>query len=158
MKKTKWGIVGTGNISGQFADGLRHVEGAEIYAVASRSMDAAGAFADRFGAPKAYGSYGEMAKDHNIDIVYIGTPHTVHLENAMMFMEAGRAVLCDKPLGVGAAEVKVAVLADKDLGREKPVAADFVGLTLPDRYVFGMGMDAYGLWRNLPGIYAMKEQ
>ena len=61
-------------------------------------------------------------------------------------------------LELGAAEVKIAVLADKDLGREKPVAADFVGLTLPDRYVFGMGMDAYGLWRNLPGIYAMKEQ
>lgn len=58
---------------------------------------------------------------------------------------------------LGAADVKIAVLADKALGREKPVAADFVGLTLPDRYVFGMGMDAYGLWRNLPGIYAMKE-
>ena len=60
-------------------------------------------------------------------------------------------------LELGAAEVKIAVLADKDLGREKPIAADFVGLTLPDRYVFGMGMDAYGLWRNLPGIYALKE-
>jgi hypoxanthine phosphoribosyltransferase len=61
-------------------------------------------------------------------------------------------------LDLGAAEVKIAVLADKALGHEKPVAADFIGLTLPDRYVFGMGMDAYGLWRNLPGIYAMKEQ
>ncbi len=60
-------------------------------------------------------------------------------------------------LELGAAEVKIAVLADKDIGREKPVAADFVGFSLPDRYVFGMGMDAYGLWRNLPGIYAMKE-
>lgn len=60
-------------------------------------------------------------------------------------------------LELGAAEVKIAVLADKALGREKPISADFVGLSLPDRYVFGMGMDAYGLWRNLPGIYAMKE-
>jgi hypoxanthine phosphoribosyltransferase len=60
-------------------------------------------------------------------------------------------------LELGAAEVKIAVLADKALGREKPVAADFVGLSLPDRYVFGMGMDAYGLWRNLPAIYAIKE-
>jgi hypoxanthine phosphoribosyltransferase len=61
-------------------------------------------------------------------------------------------------LELGAADVKIAVLADKNLGREKPITADYVGLTLPDRYVFGMGMDAYGIWRNLPGIYALKEQ
>ncbi len=58
---------------------------------------------------------------------------------------------------LGAAEIKIAVLADKEIGRAKPIRADFVGLTLPNRYVFGMGMDAYGLWRNLPGIYALKE-
>jgi hypoxanthine phosphoribosyltransferase len=60
-------------------------------------------------------------------------------------------------LELGAAEVKIAVLADKDIGVEKPIAADFVGLSLPNRYVLGMGMDAFGLWRNLPGIYALKE-
>lgn len=59
---------------------------------------------------------------------------------------------------LGAAEVYIAVLADKDTGRVKPVQPDFVGLILPDRYVFGMGMDAYGLWRNLSGIYALKEE
>lgn len=61
-------------------------------------------------------------------------------------------------LELGAAEVVIAVLAEKDLAKDKPVAADFVGLRLPDRYVFGMGMDAYGLWRNLPAIYALKEE
>ena len=60
-------------------------------------------------------------------------------------------------LELGAAEVKIAVLADKHIGRPKPVAADFVGLHLPDRYVFGMGMDAFGFWRNLPAIYALKD-
>lgn len=60
-------------------------------------------------------------------------------------------------LELGAARVEIAVLAEKHLEVEKPVQADYVGLTLPNRYVFGMGMDAYGLWRNLPGIYAMKE-
>jgi hypoxanthine phosphoribosyltransferase len=60
-------------------------------------------------------------------------------------------------LELGAAEVKIAVLADKAIGRAKPVAADLIGFSLPDRYVFGMGMDAYGLWRNLAGIYALKE-
>lgn len=63
----------------------------------------------------------------------------------------------EKLLALGAARVEIAVLAAKDLGRPKPIEADYVGLTLPNRYVFGMGMDAYGLWRNLPGIYAMKE-
>lgn len=58
---------------------------------------------------------------------------------------------------MGAARIHIAVLADKCISRDKPVRADFVGFSLPDRYVFGMGMDAYGLWRNLPGIYALKE-
>jgi len=61
-------------------------------------------------------------------------------------------------LEMGAARVEIAVLADKDLGRSKPVQPDYVGLAVPNRYVFGMGMDAYGLWRNLPGIYALKEK
>jgi hypoxanthine phosphoribosyltransferase len=60
-----------------------------------------------------------------------------------------------KLLAMGAAEVFIGVLAEKDLGKPKPVRAEFIGLTLPNRYVFGMGMDAYGLWRNLPAIYAL---
>jgi hypoxanthine phosphoribosyltransferase len=57
----------------------------------------------------------------------------------------------------GAAACLTAVLADKNIGRAKPIAADFVGLTLPNRYVFGCGMDVEGAWRNLPAIYALKE-
>lgn len=56
----------------------------------------------------------------------------------------------------GAARCLTAVLADKDIGRAKPVAPDFIGLTLPNRYVFGFGMDIKGAWRNLPAIYALK--
>ena len=59
-------------------------------------------------------------------------------------------------LSQGAKECLVAVLTNKELGREKPVTADFVGLSLPDRYVFGCGMDVRGAWRNLPGIHALK--
>lgn len=58
---------------------------------------------------------------------------------------------------MGAEEVLTAVFADKLNGKEKPVDADFVGLTVPDRFVFGYGMDAGGVWRNLPAIYAMKD-
>ncbi len=57
----------------------------------------------------------------------------------------------------GATEVYSAVFAQKDTGRPKPIAADFVGITVPNRYVFGFGMDAYGFWRNLPAIYALRE-
>jgi hypoxanthine phosphoribosyltransferase len=57
---------------------------------------------------------------------------------------------------MGAARVMNAVFADKDLGKERPAKADFVGIKVPNRYVFGFGMDAFGLWRNLPAVYALK--
>jgi hypoxanthine phosphoribosyltransferase len=68
------------------------------------------------------------------------------------------AAIRQKLAEMGAKRVLAAVLADKDIGREKPAHADFVGVTVPNRYVFGFGMDAYGLWRNLPAIYALKDQ
>jgi hypoxanthine phosphoribosyltransferase len=65
------------------------------------------------------------------------------------------AAIRDKLLGMGAARVWSAVLADKCNGFAKPIRADFSGLSVPDRFVFGCGMDVYGLWRNLPAIYAL---
>ena len=67
------------------------------------------------------------------------------------------AAIRQKLTEMGAKKVYAAVFADKAIGREKPAHADFVGVTVPDRYVFGFGMDAYGLWRNLPAIYALKK-
>ena len=67
------------------------------------------------------------------------------------------AAIRDKLLEMGAARVWTAVLTDKDNGLDKPIRADFVGLKVPNRYVFGCGMDAYGMWRNLPAIYALKD-
>jgi len=64
----------------------------------------------------------------------------------------------ERVLGLGASAFYSAVLTDKTKGRAKPINADFVGLCLPDRYVFGCGMDAHGLWRNLPAIYALKQE
>lgn len=60
-------------------------------------------------------------------------------------------------LASGAARFSCAVFADKDIGKPKPIAADFVGIKLPNRYVFGFGMDVKGAWRNLPEIYAVKK-
>lgn len=66
------------------------------------------------------------------------------------------AAVRDKCLEAGALRVLVAVLTEKDLAHSKPIKADFVGLVVPDRYVFGCGMDVHGRWRNLPAIYALK--
>jgi hypoxanthine phosphoribosyltransferase len=68
------------------------------------------------------------------------------------------AAVRDKLLDMGAARVWSAVLTNKDNGLDKPIRADFVGLDVPNRYVFGCGMDVYGLWRNLPAIYALKDK
>jgi hypoxanthine phosphoribosyltransferase len=67
------------------------------------------------------------------------------------------AAIRNRILREGAAAFYSAVLADKDIGRDKPVRADFVGVTVPDRYVFGFGMDVESAWRNLPAIYAVKD-
>lgn len=62
----------------------------------------------------------------------------------------------ERLIEMGAADVVLAVFADKDIGKKKPVAADYIGLVLPNKFVVGYGMDAYGYWRNLPGIWAIK--
>ena len=74
-------------------------------------------------------------------------------------LDEGRtlAAIRDKLVDMGASRVLIAVLSEKETGRAKPVTADFTGVMLPNRYVFGCGLDAKGLWRNLPDIYALKE-
>ena len=66
------------------------------------------------------------------------------------------AAIRDRVNSLGAAAFYSAVLTDKDIGRKKPIVPDFIGLKLPNRYVFGCGMDVSGAWRNLPAIYAVK--
>ena len=73
-------------------------------------------------------------------------------------LDEGRtlAAIRERILSAGANSFFSAVLANKDTGKPKPIRADFVGVTVPNRYVFGYGMDVYGAWRNLPAIYALK--
>jgi len=74
-------------------------------------------------------------------------------------LDEGRtlAAIRDMVLELGASRVLTAVFADKAIGRAKPITADFVGVTLPNRFVFGYGMDVSGAWRNLPAIYAVRQ-
>lgn len=111
----RWGLLGTGTIARKFAEGLRHVEGAELVAVGSRSSQAAEAFAAAFGVPHQYASYDDLAADPEIDVVYIATPHPFHRENSLQCLQAGKAVLCEKPFAVNAQEAAAVI----NLARER---------------------------------------
>ncbi|MBO9596942.1 MAG: Gfo/Idh/MocA family oxidoreductase [Cohnella sp.] len=116
LRKIRWGIAGPGWISSQFAKDLAYAQGAELAAVAGRNLDKAEKFAQEHGAPKAYGSLEQLAQDPNVDIVYIGTLHPVHKENMLAFLRAGKAVLCEKPFTMNAAEAEEAVACAKQHG------------------------------------------
>ncbi|MEN8193358.1 MAG: Gfo/Idh/MocA family oxidoreductase [Bacteroidota bacterium] len=105
-KKIKWGIISTGSISNSFAEALKILPDAELAAVASRTQEKADEFAHKHDIPKAYATYQELADDPEIDVVYIGTPHTFHLENSVMCMTKGKSVLCEKALTINAAEAR----------------------------------------------------
>jgi len=102
----KWGVMGCGNIAGQFATSLQTVSGAILYAVASRSAEKAFNFGEKHKALKTYDSYEMLVKDPEVDAIYIATPHNLHLENAMMCLNYKKAILCEKPLTVNANEAK----------------------------------------------------
>jgi len=97
MKTINWGIIGAGNISSYFATALNGMENTKITAVASRNLEKAKEFAEKYSCSKAYGSYEELANDSEIDVVYIGTPHTEHKGNAELCLKSGKSVLCEKP-------------------------------------------------------------
>ena len=104
-QKIAWGIVGLGNIAAKFAADLRLCPDARLAAVASRDYRKAASFAREYGAEKAYGSYADLFEDPAVEAVYIATPHSFHLSHTLSALEAGKHVLCEKPLGISATEV-----------------------------------------------------
>ncbi len=114
MTPTRWGILGPGRIARPFAADIGLVPDAELVAVGSRSEERARAFAEEFGAAAAYGSYQELVADPDVDVVYIASPHALHLEHARLAFEAGKHVLCEKPLALSVAEAEEMIaLADR---------------------------------------------
>lgn len=105
--KINWGILGLGNIATKFASDLQLSTTSTLQGVASRSLDKAKAFGDQFNATKHYGTYDDLANDPDIDIIYIATPHPYHFENTMMCLKKGKAVLCEKPMGMDSEQVKL---------------------------------------------------
>ena len=105
-RRFNWGIIGPGRIAHQFASGLRVIEEAALYAVASSSVERAQAFAEQYASEKTYTSYEDLVNDPQVDAIYIATPHRFHFDNALHCLKAGKPVLCEKPLTVNAAEAR----------------------------------------------------
>ena len=109
MEQTiRWGILGTGKIARAFATALKETPHARLSGVASRGIERANAFCAEFGG-EAFGSYQALAQARDIDIIYIATPHPLHAANAIMVLEGGKAVLCEKPFTMNRREAEQVV-------------------------------------------------
>ena len=104
-RKIKWGIAGLGNIANKFAADLIITSTVDLIAVASSNLSRAEAFKDNYGAKKAYGSYNELYKDTDIEVIYIAGLNSDHKQMTIDALNAGKAVLCEKPLGLNTTEV-----------------------------------------------------
>jgi predicted dehydrogenase len=106
MAITRWGILGPGRIARTFAHDLHLVPDAELTAVGSRSLPRATAFAEELGFASAYGSYEELLADDTVDAVYVASPHALHVSHVTAALEAGKHVLCEKPLTLRATDAE----------------------------------------------------
>jgi len=106
MAEYGWGIIGPGKIVRRMMTALPHVPNAKLAAIGSRDPAKAAAFAKEYGFAKSYGTYAECIKDPNVDIVYVALPHPFHVPVSLEALEAGKAVLCEKPVAVNTAEIR----------------------------------------------------
>ncbi len=102
----RWGILGTGNIARQFAEGVKNSKRGRLAAVGSRTADSAGAFAKDFSIPAAHASYDQLIADPTIDAIYNSLPNNLHHPWTIAALKAGKHVLCEKPMGVNAKEAE----------------------------------------------------
>ena len=111
-----WGILSTGRIAGIFATGVARSQHSRLVAVGSRTTASAERLAKEFGVSKAHGSYEALLADPEGTAVYIATPHPQHVEWAVKAAEAGKHILCEKPIGVNHAEAMVIAAAAQENG------------------------------------------
>ncbi len=118
MKKIRWGILGAAKIAlDTVIPATKASPGAEVVAIASRSTDKAQAAAARFGIPRVYGSYDELLADPEIDAIYNPLPNHLHVPWSIRALEAGKHVLCEKPIALDAAEARTLIDARDRTGR-----------------------------------------
>lgn len=115
MKKIRWGILGTAKIGREkVIPAMQAGKYCEIAAIASRNQETAKAEGKRLGIPVIYGSYQELLADPDIDAIYNPLPNHMHVEWSIKCLEAGKHVLCEKPVGISAAEATELLLAAKN--------------------------------------------
>lgn len=108
MKKYQWGIIGLGTIAHEFAESFEQ-KTSDLIAVASRSIEKAKNFAERYHIPKAYGSYQELLNDPEIDIIYIAVPNKQHSQHILQALRANKHVLCEKAITINKEELGAAM-------------------------------------------------
>jgi predicted dehydrogenase len=111
-----WGIVGPGGIATRFAQAMTMVDGGEIVAVASRSLDRAKSFADRFDIPSSYHDVHSLAIDSRVDAIYVATPHFRHEADTIISIGAGKHVLCEKPFAINVEQARRMAAAAREKG------------------------------------------
>jgi predicted dehydrogenase len=104
MAEIRWGVLGPGGIAERFAEAMTLTSGGQVAAVASRSIERARTFAERYGAAAAFGSYEDLLADDGVDAIYVAVPHSGHHQLTIDALTAGKHVLCDKPLALDAAQ------------------------------------------------------
>jgi predicted dehydrogenase len=112
----RWGILATGGIARAFTDDLALQPDSEVVAVGSRSQASADAFGDEFGVPHRYASYQALVSDPDVDAVYVATPHPGHHDAALLAINAGKAVLVEKPFAMDAAQAREMIDAARERG------------------------------------------
>ncbi|MDW8107168.1 MAG: Gfo/Idh/MocA family oxidoreductase [Armatimonadota bacterium] len=117
MQGFKWGILGTGKIARRFMQAAFYVPEAQVVAVGSRAQHTADAFGAQFGIPKRYGSYEALFADPEVEIVYVATPHSLHAENTLAALQAGKHVLCEKPFTLNASQAEQVIRAARASGK-----------------------------------------
>ncbi len=107
----QWGFYGSGIVAQDVAADFSHVSDARIAAVSSRTLTSARQFAKKFNVPKVYESLALMLEDPELDIIYIATPHHLHQQHSLSCLQAGKAIVCEKPFTVSAAEAEIVIAA-----------------------------------------------
>jgi dihydrodiol dehydrogenase / D-xylose 1-dehydrogenase (NADP) len=106
---THWGILGTGSIARLFTTALQSLDDARVVAVGSRAQETADAFGDQFAIPRRHASYEALAADPEVEIIYVATPHRYHQENSILCLNAGKAVLCEKPFTINRQQAEAVI-------------------------------------------------
>jgi predicted dehydrogenase len=106
MKTIRWGILSTARIAAAFCEALQMVPDAELVAVGSRTLEAAAAFGQRFDIPHCHGSYEALARDPEVDVIYVCTPHIFHYDHALLCLQQHKHVLCEKAFTMNARQAE----------------------------------------------------